>query len=402
MRPCLPVVHKTGTGMSRNRIIGPYTMSSANHVAHILAYLRVVNEAAAIVAAHGVGTVDVIAHAISLVDKWARQGGVEDGELANAARDAWADGDAFRLSGEPALRSRMWLGVAVGNLTAMARKGRGWKETPRTILDAASAAVSSLRIDGLPRRTDFEALAAQTLADAPTKAPKRKPAAALPKPGKFGPAPALGELVAALFARRKPMRYPELMADAETLGALLRERELPVSSALFAFEDRFGGVRFAETGGEESDGDIILGAWALLKDDSATPNRERGLVPIALTSSDIWYFLDATGTVWAQDTIEEPEPVPFASSTTTAIARLLLYQRAFDDRHKLGYAELEGHSGSEVATKLGLPPVQEASDEFARFWGDARTLVIEHDVEDEAVTLIVGRAATKFVWVDRG
>jgi hypothetical protein len=46
-----------------------------------------------------------------------------------------------------------------------------------------------------------------------------------------------------------------------------------------------------------------------------------------------------------------------------------------------------------VATTLKLSPVCEASDACAPFRGDARTLVIEHQVDDAAKTTIIGRAA---------
>ncbi len=163
--------------------------------------------------------------------------------------------------------------------------------------------------------------------------------------------------------------------------------------AALAFEERYGGTRFAEAGSAEG-ADFVLGPFALLKDDNATPGVSHALVPIVLTPSDVWYCVDTAGAVWAQDTIEDPEPVLFAHTTTTALARLLLYARAFSDRRH-GVAESEGQRGPEWAARLGLSAIPEASDALARFWGDARTLVIEHHPDGAPTTLAVGHAAKK-------
>lgn len=362
----------------------------------VLAHLEVVRTAARLLSDHGVPPIAAVDAASALVERWAEEGGVDDRELAAAAEAAWADGAAFRTSGDPRLRARMWLGTAAGNVAFLARRARGWKDAPRTILDAAAAALSSLRVDGLPGRAELEALAARALADAPP-APARKRIAAAPKLGKVGPTPELGALASAALARRKPVRDPRRTADRAVLTALLVERGLPISEAALAFEARFGGVRFAEVEGEEGDRDVVLGPWALLEGDAATPGRDRGLVPIALTAGDLWYLLDADGAAWVHDTIEQPEPVPFASSAPVALARIALYLRAFQDRASLGAVDLDGRCGAEVAGRLGLAFAAEASDERARFWGDARTRVVEHHLDGAPVTTVIGRAAKKLL-----
>jgi hypothetical protein len=363
-----------------------------DHRAVVLAQLAVVRRAASLLAEHGVLASAPVDAAIRLVERWATEGGVDGEALAAASRAAWEAGAPHRLASEPHLRAQMWLATGAGNVSTMARKERGWKDTPRTILDAAANALSSLRVPGLPKRTELEQLAADTLA-AIEPAPRRKKAPGPPRPKKLGATPELGELANAYLTRRKPMRDPRLTADRATLAALLSARGLPTSEAVLTFEERYGGTRFADVGRGEG-ADFVLGPYALSKDD-ATGNEERGLVPIALSPNDVWYFLDEAGAGWVQDAIEDPEPVPFATTAVIALARLVLYLRAFHDRHAHGGVDLDGHRGATLARELRLPAIAEASDTHARFWGDPRTLVIEHEVEGEPTTTVIGRVAEK-------
>lgn len=213
-------------------------------------------------------------------------------------------------------------------------------------------------------------------------------------PTELGPTPELGPLASDWLAERHPVRDPRSTADRRTLATLLAERGLPSPEAAFAFEVRFGGVRFADFGRLPGVG-FVLGPYALLRDDTSTPNRERGFVPIVLSDDDVWYFVDAEGTVWAEDTIEDPEPVPFATTPSIALARLVLYRRAFDDRHAHGGVDHDGHHGASLARELGLPAIEAASDARARFWGDPDSLVIEHELDGELVTTVVGLAVKK-------
>lgn len=213
-------------------------------------------------------------------------------------------------------------------------------------------------------------------------------------PKALGPTPELGPLASAYLAGRHPVRDPRSTADRATLATLLAERGLPAPEAVFEFEARFGGTRFTDLG-REPGMDFVLGPYALLKDDASTHHRERGLVPIALSDNDVWYVLDTEGTVWAEDTIEDPEPVPFATNTSIALARLVLYRRAFHDRHAHGGIDRKGHDGASLARELGLPAIEPASDRHARFWGDPDSLVIEHEIEGELVTTVVGPAVKK-------
>lgn len=213
----------------------------------------------------------------------------------------------------------------------------------------------------------------------------------------FGPTPELGPLASVWLAERRFVRDPSAITDRATLAALLVERGLPAPEAVFEFEARFGGARFTQPG-RLPGADFVLGAYVLLKDDASTPNRERGFVPIVLSDNDVWYFVDAEGTVWVEDTIEDPEPVPFATTPSIALARLVSYLHVFDVRHAHGCVEYDGHCGASLARELGLPAIEHASDRYARFWGGSSvpssddSLVIEHEIEDEPVTMVVGPA----------
>jgi hypothetical protein len=374
-----------------------------DHRAEVLAQLAVVRHAAAVLAAHGVVENGPAATALALVERWGADGGVDIAALGAAARAAWDDGAADRLTAEPARRALLWLKTGAGNLCAMAQKGRGWQNTPRTILDAATYAISSLRVPGLPERHALEQLAKDALASVPP-APTRKKTPGLPRLKKLGETPELGDVASAWWQKQKPRRDPRLMANQATLTALLQGRGLPAPGAVLDVEARYGGTRFTEPGGAEGV-DVILGPYALLVEDAATPGRERGLVPVALTPNDVWYFVDDAGAMWAWDTIEEPEPVLFATSTTVGIARFILFSRAFSERARLGGVDVEGRHGAALAQRLNLPPIEEASDDLARFWGDARTLVFELALDvlpagpgsapppPENITTVIGRAA---------
>jgi hypothetical protein len=331
-----------------------------HHPAVVAAHLAVVRRAAAVLAEHAVEVPAPVTEALALVERWCVAGGVEAAALTAAATAAWDAGTEGRMSDDRAERARMWLATAAGNLAFLARRERGWKDAPRTILDAAASAASSLRVPGVPDRAAFAALADEHLAN-PAPVPGRRKTAGPPRPKRLGDTSDLGPLVSAQLERWKARRDPRQTTDPSTLAALLGARGLPVSEAVLRFEERYGGTRFAESPASEGM-DFVLGPYALCRDDPSTPGADRGLVPIGLAPSDVWYLLDVDGAAWAQDTIEDPEPVPYAVSAAVALARLVLYQRCFVDRPRLGGADLDGRQGAAVAAALGLPLLPEASD----------------------------------------
>lgn len=99
--------------------------------------------------------------------------------------------------------------------------------------------------------------------------------------------------------------------------------------------------------------------------------------------------------MWVEDAIEDPEPIPFTTTPSIALARLVLYRRAFDDRRTHGGVDRDGHHGASLARALGLPVIDHASDAYARFWGGPDSLVIEHELEGELATTVVGPAAAQ-------
>lgn len=361
----------------------------------MLAHLAVVRHVEGVLVAHGVATGPAVTAALALVERHGRDGDVDVDALkaaASAASDETRDG---RLAVDPSRRAAMWLATAAGNVCWLARKERGWKDAPRTILDAAAAALSSLRVPGLDRREDLVQRALAAEAEVPP-APVRTKLPGPPRLKKVGETPELGELASAWWQRQRPRRDPRRQTDAATLAVLLRARALPVTDAVLSFEARYGGICFCEPGGLEG-ADVVLGPSALLADDTATPGRERGLVPVALSPNDVWYLLDAQGTMWVWDTIEQPEATLFARASSVGLARLLLFCRAFHERGALGGLDLDGRRGDALAASLGLSPIAEASDDLARFWGDRNTLVIEHNLgaARAPITAVIGRAAAR-------
>ncbi len=367
----------------------------ADHRTLVLAQLAVVRYVEGVLVAHGVATGTAVTAALALVERQGRDGDVDGDALKAAASAAWDENEDGRLAAEPSRRAAMWLATAAGNVCWLARKERGWKDAPRTILDAAASSLSSLRVPDLDGREELaqRALAAEA---AVPPAPARRKSPGPPRPKKVGETPELGELASAWWQRQKPRRDPRRQTDAATLAALLRERGFPVTDAVLAFEARYGGICFCEPGDDEGV-DVELGPSALLADDAATPGRERGLVPVAFRPDDVWYLLDAQGAMWVWDTIEQPGPTLFARASSVGLARLLLFSRAFHERGTLGGRDLDGRQGDALAASLGLPPIAEASDDLARFWGDRHTLVIAHTLGDDGapITTVIGRAAAK-------
>jgi hypothetical protein len=126
------------------------------------------------------------------------------------------------------------------------------------------------------------------------------------------------------------------------------------------------------------DEDYWLGAYACLTEGGhENPRGEEalGLVPVMYSPNDIIWYLDASGTAWVEDTIEGPGPVPCARSGEKMIASSLLMCSMW--RREMQSLEIERAAGAEIAAALGLPALEEASDDLVRWWGDGVTLIVE-------------------------
>jgi hypothetical protein len=139
------------------------TRVMADHRPLLLAQLAVVRHVEGVLVAHGVATGPAVTAALALVERQGRDGGVDGDALKAAANAAWDETEDGRLAEEPSRRAAMWLATAAGNVCWLARKERGWKDAPRSILDAAASSLSSLRVPGLEGRQDLaqRALAAE-------------------------------------------------------------------------------------------------------------------------------------------------------------------------------------------------------------------------------------------------
>lgn len=133
---------------------------------------------------------------------------------------------------------------------------------------------------------------------------------------------AKGRLIASSGARHEARRT----GSAAALTKLLARHRYPVHRSVLAFEVRFGGLVIPD---EDANGDrgmsTIVGAYACLRSDAHLhPDGGRsGLVPVAYTSNDGVLFLDAKGSPYYQDTIEDVVAVKLRTTAAGAVAKLL-------------------------------------------------------------------------------
>jgi hypothetical protein len=159
-------------------------------------------------------------------------------------------------------------------------------------------------------------------------------------------------------------------AEAE-VRRLLAARTYPAHEAVLAFEARFGG-----TYGED-DEPLTVGAGACLGGDAhADPRGGRDdLVPVIYTANDGIGYLDGEGRGWFQDTIEEADASLVAPDGAALVCRVVLWNLLFAGERR----ELPGLRGAELAERLGVPAVVEASDAKERWWSDGTLTIRESD-----------------------
>ena len=153
--------------------------------------------------------------------------------------------------------------------------------------------------------------------------------------------------------------------------------------AVAAFEAAFGGLVIPDSPKQKpSDPVWLFGAYSCLESQAHTGphggSKARALVPVVYSPNDVIYFLDKQGRAYAQDTVEDSEAKPFAENGTALVSRIMLYSALFG----LGESAraYPGLVGAELAKRLSVALVKEASDRTLRFFSDAtaRTLVVEN------------------------
>lgn len=326
------------------------------------------------------------AEAFELARQWLGGDDISPDRMSAAATAAHDSGTALSSTGAPEARAVAWACTAIGNLCWMACRERGWTDASRTILDAASYALTS----GVPTaRAPLEALRERATAAAQGSPKNLRPPLSRPRGLEH-----LGSIVTARMSRLGARVDPRLAGDPAALRAALAERLRPVYDAVLAFDARYGGIVMAEAPGREGC-DWIFGGYACLTR-GIGGGEASGLVPIAASPNDNVYFLDEHGAAWGQDTLEDPEPVLCAPSGTAALARIVLFTIVFQRRNARQVLDLPGLHGDRIARQLGLPLIEPASDPSWRAWADRRRLVIEQHLAGKPFTIVAGPAATRF------
>ena len=337
-----------------------------------------------------------VCEVLALVERFDAGEGVTLPELVAAQAGAQSD-DALPLKEREQDRAVRWANTAVGNVAWMAQKGRGWQGGEQFIMDAAGYALSSLRTDGVRDHNALEALRKTALAEvsAKPKAPKARRVATkettpkMPKPVRVRDEllPFLGTMANAHLIKCKALFDPEWRGSDNALLALTKAHQLPCPDAILAFERRYGGLLAADSPGDDADDEWLYGAYACLRSGAhgGAPKEggDRGiLVPVVYSPNDVIYTLDEHGAAWAEDTLEDPAPMPYASDGDHLVARILVGQLAFALAGKGGSIELAGRRGEEAAALLSLAFIPQASDHLGGTWGDARAIVLEHSSEN--------------------
>lgn len=299
------------------------TKGKAGHREQIGGLAAVVRATFADLEGHGrAPSPDAIA-ALELVEQWIADGLIDSDTLQAAAHRSHQEGVKFVDREKD--RALSWARTAAGNLAWMAKKDRGWQEAERSTMDAAVYALDSLNTPSVKDRKALEAI--QKAAQKKVGAAPAPPAASRPKkpkPRSTNLAAFLGAKANARLARRHPVFEAKQRGDDDRLRTVLAARGYPAHAALFTFEARYGGLVFADGPGEEGD-DWMVGAYACLSSDAHKEPRggRASLVPVAYSPNDLIFYLDADGSAWAEDSIEDPAAAPYAPDGDAMMKRIL-------------------------------------------------------------------------------
>ncbi len=193
----------------------------------------------------------------------------------------------------------------------------------------------------------------------------------------------LPSIVLAMLEQRGGIMDPDRRGSQERLEKVCIEHGYALHSAVIDFEAAFGGLVMPDEGRKVKRGEPqwVFGTYACLSEGGHVAPRggskRRDLVPVVYSPNDIVYFLDAQGSAYAQDTIEDTSAVLYAENATALVCRILL-DDAFFSRQETS-VELKGLQGEALSQRLALTRISEASGADRRYYGDARgsILVVE-------------------------
>ncbi|WP_437760804.1 hypothetical protein [Sorangium sp. So ce1389] len=156
---------------------------------------------------------------------------------------------------------------------------------------------------------------------------------------------------------------PRRKGARASLEHLLSFWELPAHEAALDFEERLGGLRFANLQWGPFG---IVGAWPDRPGAKEAASVDEGqLVPIgAEILGSVSYAVDAEGAVHLED--EHLEPTPIAVSWPVCLERL--GATSADEGELPCSCQIKARVGLAVAAALGAAPVPEGTDQHASMW----------------------------------
>jgi hypothetical protein len=165
-------------------------------------------------------------------------------------------------------------------------------------------------------------------------------------------------------------------AAPDATRALLLARGYQPSPAVLAFEAAYGGLELFE-----SDPDtpaLLVGPYAICSALSGN-RRADDPVPVVFASNDVYYALDERGRGFTNAAMVEGVFRPSAPDGRALLTQAVLWRAL--ETHPLSFVMREGLHGAAMAEEQGLAPIDEATGETERWWGDASAtrLVVEID-----------------------
>jgi hypothetical protein len=154
-------------------------------------------------------------------------------------------------------------------------------------------------------------------------------------------------------------------ADDETLRATLAKLKIEPWPVLFEIERDFGGLCFAEGGG-----DWLLGAYAIAKKAPRMKNTRARPVPlVCIGVNDTGpLYVDEAGQIWDADEAAGSLRLR-ADGMARRMEREAYGLRIHELRQGVHYEILPSSVAAAAgAKKLGLPLIRKASDAFERVW----------------------------------